>query len=425
MSGTAADQDLGTAETSPEALAGKRVVFTGRLASMSHAEARDLVGQLGGRSAERVSRRTHLVVVGEEGWPLTSDGRLPRQIQRAGRYKRLGLPLEIIAETEFLARAGLLERQDEIHRHYTPAMLSRILELPVTTIRRWARQGLIRPVRSVLRMPYFDFQEVAGAKVLARLVEEGVSAERIADSLAQLRAWLPGVERPLVQLGLLAEDGQMRVRRGAQLVEPSGQKLLEFDAASEDRSDDEDPTPAQAEASSDGKTASMPVVPFPGEARAGGLSAEGWFRQGAQLEEENELDAACSAFHHALLLGGPRPETCFHLANVLYRLGQPHAAAERFRNALELEPDYVEAWNNLGSVLSELGQPEAAVDAFRCALSVHDHFADAHYNLADTLEDLNRHDEAVPHWEAYLRHDTRSAWADEARRRLEAASDLG
>src|SRR5262249_19211631 len=57
-------------------LQGKRVAFTGRLASMTRAEAADLVRAHGGRFTTTLNRFTSLLVVGQDGWPFEKDGRL-------------------------------------------------------------------------------------------------------------------------------------------------------------------------------------------------------------------------------------------------------------------------------------------------------------------------------------------------------------
>ncbi|MED5400554.1 MAG: BRCT domain-containing protein, partial [Planctomycetota bacterium] len=55
-------------------LQGEQVAFTGVLASMTHRDAMDVVARHGGTSTQHVSRTTTLLVVGEEGWPLESNG---------------------------------------------------------------------------------------------------------------------------------------------------------------------------------------------------------------------------------------------------------------------------------------------------------------------------------------------------------------
>ena len=56
-----------------------------------------------------------------------------------------GEPLEILREEAFLARLGLHERLEDIHRLYTTQQLSRILKVPVAQVRAWVRHGLITP----------------------------------------------------------------------------------------------------------------------------------------------------------------------------------------------------------------------------------------------------------------------------------------
>ncbi|MFW6124964.1 MAG: tetratricopeptide repeat protein, partial [Pirellulales bacterium] len=330
---------------------------------------------------------------------LLADGGISRKLQLAIRLNREGNRVEIIPETEWLAGLGLVERHSEVRRLYTSSMLARVLHVSVETVHSWIRRGLLRPVRRVFRLAYFDFQEAAGAKRLAELIAGGVSPRTIERALASLKGWLPNVERPLTQLALLADAGRLLVRRGDALVEPSGQRRLPFaDVRSEER-----------------ESAKLPEsAAHPSTAQ----TVADWYARGEQFEEEGELEAAADAYRNALMLGGPDAEAAFALGHTLYRMGRPEAARERFAQAVECDPDYVEAWNNLGSVLAELGRLEAAADAFRCALAVYPDYADAHYHLADTLEEMGEPAEAAEHWRAYLCHDSRSSWAEQARQRL-------
>ncbi len=79
------------AEQSP--LAGKTVVFTGRLEHMTRDEAKDLVERLGGHAANSVSRKTDLVVAG------------PGAGSKLKKAQELGI--RIISEEEFLKLVGL------------------------------------------------------------------------------------------------------------------------------------------------------------------------------------------------------------------------------------------------------------------------------------------------------------------------------
>ncbi len=123
-------------------------------------------------------------------------------------------------------------------------------------------------------------------------------------------------------------------------------------------------------------------------------------------------------YRAALAAGGPSPQVCFALAELLYRMGDTTAARERYFMTIELDEEYVEARANLGCVLAELGERELAVAAFQGALAFHDQYADVHYHLARTLDDLDRRGEADPHWRAFLELAPTSPWAAAARERL-------
>ena len=185
---------------SSPALAGERVAFTGTLASMTHAQAAELVERHGGMATEHVSRQTTMLVIGEEGWPLDDDGHISVKLQLAQRWRDAGAELRVVNESDWLLLLGLTERRDEIRRLHTPAMLSQLLDVSVHVIRGWERAGLIRPVKRVYRLPYFDFQEVTSARRLSQLLAAGVPRREIEESLSQLPAVLRGDQRPLEQL---------------------------------------------------------------------------------------------------------------------------------------------------------------------------------------------------------------------------------
>ena len=126
-------------------------------------------------------------------------------------------------------------------------------------------------------------------------------------------------------------------------------------------------------------------------------------------------------FRAALAAGGPQPELCFQLAEVLYRAGDLAAARERYFMALELDENYVEARANLGCVLLDQDEEELAVAAFEGTLRSHEPYADVHYHLARTLDELTRPGEADVHWRRFVELAPDSPWADEARLRLEGA----
>ena len=413
-----ADSDAKPIQSSP-LLLGERVAFTGTLASMTHRQAMDLVEQHSGSAGQHVSHQTTLLVVGEEGWPLEADGRISVKLEQARQLHDQGEPVRILSESEWLTLLEVEPRERKQQQLYTPAMLSQLLNISVHEIRRWERDGLIRAVKKVYRLPYFDFQEVTGARRLSELAQSGVKLDELAAGLERLRAILPGVDRPLAQLEVLARGKQFLYRDATGLVEPSsGQRVFDFELPSP-------PCPVD-EHDLDDEVATIPLRPAVEAASPGDSinrrdwSADEWFREGCRLAEENEIDAAIEAFRLALIDEPLNPAHHFHLADVLYRDGRPEAAIERYHMAVELDHDFLEAWTQLGCLFAETGKTSAAQEAFRVALDLHPDYPDAHFHLAELLERSGQRDEAATHWRRYLEFDQRGPWADIARQRLES-----
>ncbi|GIW79156.1 MAG: O-linked GlcNAc transferase [Gemmatales bacterium] len=376
-------------------LQGKQVAFTGRLATMTRAEAIALIESLGGQFSKSVTRQTQVVVVGQEGWPIRIDGGLTRKLEKAQQLQQAGCDIEIVAEQEWLDRLGFGERSQSMRRLYTAAQLGRLLRVPRERLRAWMRAGLIQPAETFQGICYFDFQQINGVKTLCDLTRMGVRPETVRKSLERLTRWLPDIERPLEQLAIIQQNGQLLVRlEEGQLAETNGQ--LQFDFPDEEESSET----VRFETVGDGET--------------------DWQSEAEVHAEAGRLVEAARCYRRALLQGEADAETSFCLANVLYELGEKEAARERYYQAVELDGGFAEAWNNLGNVLCELEAFDEAIWAYRQALAAEPLYADAHYNLADTLDQLGRLEQARPHWQAYLAQEKTGRWADYARSRLRA-----
>lgn len=395
-------------------LSGLRVTFLGKLGGVSRREAAQLVRRFGGIPVETNDQALNLVVTGAEESPLAEADLLDDEVRsRVARGE-----VEVIHETVFWQRLGLDEAEQAVKRLHTPAMLAHLLQVPVSVIRRWHRRGLIIPVRTVLKLPYFDFTEVATARRLAELVAAGATPEAIERRLDQLAAILPDVERPLAQLSVLIEGKQILLRQGEGLIEPGGQLRIDFDALESHR-------PSETNEVRESILSFVPKVDLGNDpATAFPLAQQPAAEEDVLLagaydaEDAGELEMAVDYYHAVLARDGARADICFQLGELLYRIGQTDAARERYYMAIELDESFVEARASLGCVLAESGRHDLAIAAFQGVLKMHDDYPDVHYNLARTLDEQGLHAEALPHWERFLTLCPDSPWADEARQRV-------
>lgn len=382
---------------------------------MTHEQAGRLAVEHGGIANEHVSRQTTLIVVGEEGWPLDDDGEPSVKFQQAERWRSEGASIRFLTETEWLKLLGHPQERDEAHRLYTPAMLAQLLDVSVPVIRGWERAGLIRPVKRVYRLPYFDFQEVTSARRLSELMQAGVSRKSLEAGLRRLPSVQRGDNRPLEQLEILARHSRVVVRDRHGLVDPArSQRVFDFEVAAEapttpatEQREEEDDLPA--------------TIRFePRKEAVESRTPRDWFDIGCRLYDEGQVQEAVEAYRMSLMSEPRAPETQFHLAECLYRLNNTRGALERYYTTVEQDHEYVEAWTQIGCLHRELGEPQSALVAFEIALDVHAEYPDAHFHKAETLAELGRGDEAIPHWTEYLRQHSRGPSADIARQRLEA-----
>lgn len=410
------DDTLGDAT---ETLGGRCVAFVGKLGGVNRREAAAIVRQHGGTPVDPA--HGELLVLGADEFPLGEDELVDAEMrERAARGE-----IEIISETQFWYRLGMVESDQHVRRLYTPSMLAQLLGTPVSVIRRWHRRGLIVPVRTVHRLPYFDFQEVATARRLADMLLKGATPASIEKQLEQLARLVPDVERPLAQLSVIVEGRELLLRKGAGLIEPGGQMRLDFDRQFTDvgdhdsRTGTDHATAGAATDASDNTPAVIPSASLFGREVSDLPPPHELVQQASELEDLGRIHDAIEMYRVSLVAGGPRAEVCFRLAELLYLNGDVSAARERYSMAVELDEDYVEARANLGCVLAELGEAELAIAAFYGTLRSHPDYPDVHYHLARMLDERDQSEEAVEHWQRFLELTPDSPWADEARARLE------
>ena len=421
---------------------------------MSRRRAKALVRHHGGFPTESIDVRCDLVVLGAEGVD--------------GQNSSFGQPLPddlqgqvvVIDESELWQKLGLVDDEIDLSRLYTPSMLAELLQVPIASIRRWHRRGLIHPVRQIQKLPYFDFQEVASARMIARLVKSGATPDSIerqlveftstghdgtgkTDSVESAETQGARTQRPLSQLSIIVEGKNVLLRDGEGLVATNGQKHFNFLEASDGDDGATIILPTSDQLESDGSQ-NTPLVSVAAGTEdvlddvSGGqfLSFE---EEVAELQrrsvenlspdelielaigaEDDGDEATAIEFYRALSMShGPTAHCCFRIAELLYQCGDLEAARERYFMAIEIDEAFVEARASLGCVLMELGQSEFAIATFRGALDHHPDFPDVHYHLARLLDESGKTDAATTHWEAFLQLAPKSPWAEEARDRLE------
>ncbi len=386
----------------------QRIAFVGKLGGINRREAKKFVREKGGQMVDSANNEVDLIVIGADELPSNDyEQLLADDVISAAAHGHI----EIINETEFWIRAGVSESEDdsEACRLYTPALLADLLNVKISTIRRWHRRGLIQPTKMVNRLPYFDFHEVSSARRIARLIESGKSPQVIEAKLQKLAELSTELERPLSQLSIIVEGRSVLLRKGEGLIEPGGQKRIDFDAISEDTEQGAGANDAILNLEdSCNRLESLNQYSKP----------EDYLELANEFEDLGEPDSAIHVYRSFSLAFGPNPEVNFRLAELLYLKGEYQAARERYYLAVEMDETYVEARASLGCVLVELGQPEMAVSAFNGALDFHNDYPDVHFHLARLLDDLDQPQNAVTHWQRFLELAPKSPWADEARDRL-------
>jgi tetratricopeptide (TPR) repeat protein len=376
-----------------ESLKHARVAFTGKLASMTRAAAHQKVREAEGEPVPGVSRRTSMLVIGMEGWPLLPDGKPSSKLRRAEDLQKRGHPIRILSEALFLELMGQRERQLDLRKTYPLEQVCRLLELEPEAIRRWEQLSLVRSEEGL-----YDFQDIVSLRKLAELIKSGVRPGTIAKSLEGLAIVLPGTDRPLAQLKIVVENSKTLLADfGDCRLHPSGQLFFNFDAR------------AKPEA---------PIVPLGAADPVDALTPEEWFERGQTLEEEERHLEAEEAYRKAILLAPHFPEAYFNLGNVVGELGRLEAAEELYRMAASQNPSMAIAWYNLADVQERQGRISEAVSSLKAALKASPQYADAEFNLALCLEKSGREAEAGAHWTAYLKLDPHSPWAQAARQHL-------
>ena len=360
-----------------ESIAGKEVSLTGRLISMDRAEAIQRIARAGGRYVSEPGMATELLVAGQATGHFTPDGGIARNMLLFRELKKQGAAIRLADEAEFLGLIGAEGELSDTSRMYTAAQVSRIVDEPLSVVRGWMRRGLLQPARVANRLAWFEFQDILLARNLGRLTASGVTTAQVRQSLSEIAQWVPDGEQIAGRLEAYDRGLRIRLLDGG-WAEPSGQRLMDFDAERE--------------------RAAPRVSVFP----EGDQSHGRWFTEAVEAEERGDLRRAADAYSRALD-AATDPETLFNLGNVLYEMGREADAAERYLQAIESDRGFAEAWNNLGNCLVAIGKHDEGIHAYQTALSIEPRYPDAHCNLAIIFARTGQNEEALPHRAECLR----------------------
>jgi tetratricopeptide (TPR) repeat protein len=344
------------------------VAFTGRLACMSRAEAFDVVRQRGGSPSPAVTKRTQILIVGELGWPLLDNGRPSNKLSRA---TALGIP--IVSERRFLEWVGK-SPADNDQKTYAADQLAVLSKMSKSMVLELAQLGLLDE-----RDGRFGFRDLASARQIAKLLNDGVRLSEIIRAVSEIRKWIPDAGLAAIRLHAGAHS-DVQVEQCGGRTNKYGQFVLAVDGAREDPDELFD--------------------------RAHGAEQIGDIAEAERL-------------YRLLMKSDPTDASApFNLGNMLRASNRIVEAEAALRAATRSSPAFAEAWYNLGDLLDDQGRSGAAVECLRKALLVAPDYIDAMFNLALMLQRQGVYQEAADHWRRYLANDPLSEWASRARRSL-------
>jgi tetratricopeptide (TPR) repeat protein len=368
-------------------LAGQLVVFTGKLSSLGRRDARALVLRLGGATADDVSARTTMLVVGAEGFgPSPEDGddsmhaaeaRTSNKLRRAEELNaQQPGQIRVISEDDFCVLAGVPTPQALKRQYYALRdLLARYRALREDHVRYLVKCGVIRPVLRTNADTFFGFPDLAAIKQAADGLEEGASFRSLARTLIASRQ------------GQLAFDFRL---------DAAPAKILTLR-----RPETSDRLPHIAASVSPRDVA----------------LAEDYFRAGSALDDGDEAkrEPAAAAYRKALELDPYLVAALINLANIHYSRDELVEAQALYERAIGLESDFFEAHFNLGNIYHDLGRFTEAQACYTEALRLNPQYADAHFYLAVTLEKMGMSQEARPHWRAYRQLAPQGEWVELAK----------
>ena len=93
---------------------GKNICFTGTLKFLYRQDAMQIVADLGGIPSDSVTKKTDILIVGQQDKRIVGDDGLSRKQEKAMRLINEGCKIEIMQESDFIKNANLKDINDNI-----------------------------------------------------------------------------------------------------------------------------------------------------------------------------------------------------------------------------------------------------------------------------------------------------------------------
>lgn len=302
------------------------------------------------------------------GWPLLDDGRPSNKLSRA---TALGIP--IVSERRFLEWIGK-SACDNDQKTYSADQLADLSKMSRGMIQELAHLSLLDE-----RDDRFGFRDLASARQIAKLLNDGVRLSEIIRAVSEVRKWLPDAGSAAMRLQT-GTRSDVQVEQLGGRTDKYGQFVLSVDGVRDDPDD--------------------------------------LFDRAHAADQTGDIVEA-ERLYRLLMKSDPTDASApFNLGNMLRAANRTVEAEAALRAATRANPAFAEAWYNLADLLDDQGQSEAAVECLRKALLVAPDYVDATFNLALLLQRKGAYAEAADYWRRYLASDRASEWAARARRSL-------
>ncbi len=142
------------------------------------------------------------------------------------------------------------------------------------------------------------------------------------------------------------------------------------------------------------------------------------YNRGVAAFDRGRLAEAETAFANALEVAPDFGAARYNLALVWLKRGLYDRAEPQLRTLAEASPRDADLLFAHGNCLFHQARFAEAAAAFRRLVGVAPGHREGAFSLALSLQEAGRRTEAIAAWEAYLRLDATSGWADKARRAL-------